>query len=199
MLRLLLGALIGATVTFCATTPSLAQTQAPATAPAPAAEMVTSPQYTSWARHKPGTTVTMKSDVNTGGMAMTMDLTQTLKEVTPDKAVVDVAMKMNMGNMAPPESKQTNEIAAKVAKGHEVIPPDFKGTARQVANETLQIGGKSYDCVVYEIAGESEEGKSTGKIWHTTEIPGGMAKMQVKIEGQAPTAMTMNVVSVDAK
>jgi hypothetical protein len=199
MLRQLLGAVIGAAVTVCATSTSLAQAPAPTTTPSPAAEMVPSPQYTSWAKHKPGTTVTMKSDVNTGGVAMTMDLTQTLKEVTPDKAVVEVGMKMNMGNMAPPETKQTNEIAAKVAKGHEVIPADFQGSAKQVANETIQVAGKSYDCIVYEISGESQEGKSTGKIWHTPEIPGGMAKMQVQIEGQMPTTMTMNVVSVNAK
>jgi hypothetical protein len=196
MLRTFLSAVIGAAALVCFASNSSAQ--APTTTPAPAVEMVPSPQYTSWAKHKPGTVVTMKSDMTTAGMAMTMDMTQTLKEVNPDKAVVDVGVKLNMGGMNQ-ESKQVNEIAAKVAKGHEVVPADFQGTSKQVGNEKLTVAGKSYDCTVYEIAGDSPQGKSTGKIWHTPEIPGGMAKMEMKVEGQMGATISMNVVSIQPK
>jgi hypothetical protein len=189
-------ATIGAAAMVCL--PTVSSAQAPTTTPAPAAEMVPSPQYTSWAKQKPGTVVTMQSNLNAAGMAMTMDLTQTLKEVTPDKAVVEVAMKMNMGGMNQ-ENKQTNEIAAKVAKGHEVIPADFEGTAKQVANEKITVNGKAYDCQVYEISGDTPQGKSAGKLWHTPEIPGGMAKMEMKTEGQMAGTMTMTVVKIEPK
>jgi hypothetical protein len=147
------------------------------------AEQVDNPQYQAWSRYKAGTTVTSKMEIGAQGFNMTQDVTQTLKEITADKAVVEVAMTTNMGGMSRPMS-QTREIPAKVEKGQEYITPDVKGTMKETGNETVEVAGKKYDCKIMEFTGESARGgKSNGKVWVSKEIPGGMAKMESTGEG----------------
>jgi hypothetical protein len=163
-----------------------------------AAEMVDNPQYVSWAKHKPGSKVTMKQDMAMGPMNMSGTASQTLIEVTPDKAVVEYATTMDVGGQKQ-ESKNKQEIPAKVEKGKEFAPTNGKGTAKEIGTEKVEVAGKSYDCKVIEITGGDDHGKASGKMWHTLEIPGAAAKMEVKMEGPQQGTVKMIVTGMELK
>jgi hypothetical protein len=169
-----------------------------ASARAQAQEMVENPAYASWAKHKPGTKVTMQMTSAMQGMTMKSDMTQTLKTVTPEKATVEMAMTMDMGGMKH-ENKSDQEITAKVAKGSEHMPPDFKGTYKEVGSEKVTAAGKTYDCKVYEFSSDADNVKSSGKLWSSPEMPGTMVKMEVKTEGAAAGTTSMAVTAVETK
>lgn len=161
-------------------------------------EMIDSPAYQSWASHKPGTKVTQESQVSAEGMTMTHQITQTLLEVTADKVVIEVGMSMDMGGMKH-QMKRKQEIAAKVAKGQENLPPDVKGSFKDLGQETVEISGKSYTCRVGQFTGESDQGKVSGKVWTCGEIPGHMARMEMKMESPEQVTTTMKVMEIELK
>jgi hypothetical protein len=162
------------------------------------AELVENPAYATWAKHKVGTKVTLKSDVSMQGMNMTQEVTQTLAEITPDKAVVNVAMTMDMGGMKH-QTTQKQEIAAKVEKGSEYLPQGAKGSFKELDKETIEVAGQKYECRVFEVNGDSAAGKMSGKSWHSEEIPGGLAKTDMKMEGAASGTAKMIVTSIEKK
>jgi hypothetical protein len=163
-----------------------------------AAEMVDNPQYTSWAAHKPGTNVTITQDMKMGAMNMTNTMVETLKEVTPEKLTVEFAVTMNLGGQKQ-ETKQTRDVPAKVEKGHEYLPPEVKGTAKETGKEKIEIAGKTYECKIIDFSGESAQAKSTGKIWQTSEIPGAMAKTEMNMTNPQEATVKMTVTAIDSK
>ena len=163
-----------------------------------AAEMVDNPQYTSWAAHKVGTNVTITQDMKMGTMNMTNTMVETLKEITPEKATIEFAVTINLGGQKQ-ETKQTRDVPAKVEKGHEYLPPEVKGTAKETGKEKVEIAGKSYECKIIEFSGESAQAKSSGKIWQTTEIPGAMAKTEMNVTNPQEATVKMTVTAIDSK
>jgi hypothetical protein len=162
------------------------------------AELIDNPQYVAWAKHKAGTKVEMSAQTAMQGMTMSQTLTQTMLELSPEKAVVETAVVMDMGGMKH-ESKQKMDVPAKVEKGTENLPPGTKGTFKEVGTEKVSVGDKSYDCKVYEFSGEGEQGKSSGKVWMTDQIPGGTAKSEVKMEAPQQATMSMKVTKIESK
>jgi hypothetical protein len=163
-----------------------------------AQEMVENPEYASWAKHKAGTKVTMQMTSAMQGMTMKQDLTHTLKAVTPEKLTVETAMTMDMGGMKH-ENKSDRDVAAKVQKGTEYMPPDLKGSYKEVGNEKVTAAGKTYDCKVFEFSSDANDVKSSGKVWSSTEMPGTMVKMEMKMEGAAAGTASMTVTAVETK
>jgi hypothetical protein len=167
-----------------------------------AEEMVANPQYTAWAKFKPGTMITMKM-ATTGAQALNMQIVQTLKEVTPEKAAVDVATKMDMGGQTRDMPTQTVSVDAKVTKDKAAqaeMPPGMKGDVKQLADEDVTVGGKTYKAKVSEFSGEQQGMKVKGKAWRSDEVPGGVVKMESSYQGpQGNGDMKMELVSVDAK
>jgi hypothetical protein len=173
-----------------------------AQAPAPAQALVDNPQYTSWSKHKPGTSVTMKMTTNMGPQNMTMNLVQTLKEVNADQATIEVKSEMDMGGNKQQMPAQTVPIKAKVTPQeakYGQLPAGVKADVKEVGNETLTVGGKTYDCKVSEVTGEAEGMKTAGKVWRNDDVPGQVVKMDMKFEGAQSGTSTMELVSVDKK
>ncbi len=162
-----------------------------------AQEMVDNPTYQSWAKFKPGTTVTLSSDSNMGGMAMKMDMTYKLAELTPEKAVVEMTMKMPQG-----DNTTKMDIMAKVKKEDAkdvTMPPNAKGEAKVLPDEDVKIGDKTYKCKVVEFTSEAKGMKSTGKSWTCAEVPGQMVKMETKMGGVMEGTTKLTVTAVDVK
>jgi len=168
-----------------------------------AEDLVANPQYAAWAKFKPGTMITMKMATTAGPQNMNMQIVQTLKEVTPDKASVDVATKMDMGGQTRDMPAQTVNVDAKVTKDKAAqaeMPPGMKGDVKQLGNEDVTVGGKTYTTKVSEFSGEQQGMKVKGKAWRSDEVPGGVVKMESSFEGpQGNGNMQMELVSVDAK
>jgi hypothetical protein len=147
------------------------------------AEQIDNPAYKGWAKCKPGSTVTLKSDIAAQGMTMSTETINTLKELTADKAVVDSATTMDMGGMKQ-TGNHSQDVPAKVEKGQQTFAPDMKGDYKDVGNESVEVAGKKYDCKVMEFTGTGRGGVTmTGKIWSTEQIPGGVAKMEMNAMG----------------
>ena len=165
-----------------------------------AAEMVDNPRYAAWAKYKPGSNVSVTQELGggNGGKGMTNLIIERLLDVTPEKAMVEYAITLQMGS-AKHTSKRNVDIPAKVEKGHEELAPDVTGTTKEAGSEKVTIGEKTYDCKIIEFTGESKRGKASGKVWKTPEIPGGVAKTETHLEGPRPTTMTMTVTAVDIK
>ena len=162
-----------------------------------AQEMVDNPAYQSWAKFKPGTTVMLTNQTDMGGMAMKMDMTYKLAELTPEKAVVEMTTKM-------PQAENTTkmEIMAKMKKEDVkdvAMPPNVKGEAKVLPDEDVKIGDKTYKCKVIEFTSEAQGMKTSGKSWTCPDMPGQMVKTESKMSGTMEGTMTMVVTSVDMK
>jgi hypothetical protein len=164
-------------------------------------EMVDNPQYKQWAAFKPGAMtklqMTSTSNVNDKEIATKMTLTMTLKELTPEKAVIEVATEMvvNGQNMAMPARSQ--DIPAKVAQsaaGLPAAPPGVKVTKKGEGDEEIAVGGKNYKAHWVEYQMSSDQLEATSKVWTTTEVPGGLLKSVSESTKPIKSKSTMELV-----
>ena len=158
-----------------------------------AQELVDNPQYTSWAKHKPGTSVTMKMTQAMGGQNRDMELKQTLKEVTPDQVTIELQMSA-MGQQMPATPLTIKKKVTPDEAKYGQLPPGAKADVKEVGNETVTVAGKEYNCKVSEVTGEAQGSKSKGKLWRSEEVPGEVVKMEMTSEGTASGSMKMEIV-----
>lgn len=148
------------------------------------AETVDNPAYKSWAAFKPGTMVKSEMNntmtVNGAEMATKVTLTSTLKEVTPEKVVVEVASEASVGERKMPVQVQKAEIMAKVAPT-QTQPANAEKVGE--GDEQIELLGKKYSAHWMTYVMKVGDAKTTSKMWTVKEIPGGMAKMESKTEG----------------
>jgi hypothetical protein len=165
------------------------------------AEEVDNPQYQSWAKFKPGSTRTLVGEMSAQGMPMQMEMTSTLKDVTPDEATISTRVTMHAMGEARERPAQERPVRAKMEK--QDIQP--------VGEEAVEAAGKTYKCKIYDVQSESpmggrargQQGESATKpaisksrIWVSPEVPGGLVKMIVPTPaGQ----MTVTLKSFEAK
>lgn len=167
-----------------------------------AAELVDNPSYKSWAKFKPGTSIVYSQNADMGAMKMTMEMTQTLTELTPDNAVVEMSMTNSM--MPGNPQKQTTKIPAKIESDKVVqpgaMPPGMKGETKSLGNEKVTVGDKEYDCAVTQFSGENAGMKTEGKAWTNPSVPGSLIKTEMKGTGdQGAMSTTMTLKSVTIK
>lgn len=167
-----------------------------------AAEQVQSHQYASWAKFKPGTSVTMKQQMAMQGMTMEMEMHQELAEVTPEKAVVQMWTVTNMMGQKRTTPKRSVTLPAMVDKGKEDVPPGYKGKIEVIGDEKVTVNGKEYDCKVMHITG-TQEGMAAanidGKMWGSDTVPGRTVKLDFKVTGDTPMTMTGELAEVVIK
>jgi hypothetical protein len=168
-----------------------------------AAEMVDNPQYTSWAKCKPGTKITISQDLVFGAVHMSNSAAQRLIDVTPEKVVFHVVKTFNRDGQTD-EKEEKVEVPAKVEKGQENLPANVTGTTKEIGSEKVEIAGKTYECKVVEFSGElvqgqSVSGKVSGKMWETPEIPGGLARMEMRVESAREMTVKMQTIGIELK
>lgn len=180
-------------------------------APLAGAEPVSSPRYTSWAKCKPGSSVSRTLENRVGPRSTTTDIRHTLLEVTPEKVVLKLEMTITSGGRATPAPPQTIEIPAKMEKYADLLGANIKATFTENRTETVDIAGRSITCRVIDFQGEQVSRtpgiaiKVRGAVWVSEDVPGAIvqilqnAQMTDKdgniVEGTANTA----VASVDIK
>lgn len=165
-------------------------------------ELVENPAYKSWASHKVGSAVTYESNSVFGAQTIKSEMTQKLSEITPEKAVIEITMKLDIPGV-PPQPPQTQEIPAKVKKSQATpgkLPEGMKGEVKDKGTEKIEIGGKSYECHVWEFSGEQNGVKSTGTTWTSEKIPGTLAQMKsaANVAGQ-DMKTSLTITKIDTK
>jgi hypothetical protein len=145
------------------------------------------PQYTYWAKHKAGSSVTLEGKMDAGGQQATMTMKATLAEIGKDSVTVEQSVTMNVAGqvMSPPARK---EVVSATPKAGETI--------KEVGTEEVTIAGKALKCKVLEVSSNANGVEATSKIWVNEEIPGGVAKMVVKA---GPQEITVTTTSYESK
>jgi hypothetical protein len=156
-----------------------------------AEDMVDNPAYKLWASFKAGAMVKTEMNTVAGDMKTQMEQTQTLKEVTPEKAVVEVKMAMIMSGNKTEMPANTMEIPAKIEKAKLVAAADAEV---KEGTEEIDVAGKKMQCKWTETKMKQGDMTITSKVWTAPEIPGSVAKMESKTEGEVKSQTSMKVV-----
>ena len=153
-------------------------------------EMVDNPDYQSWAKQKVGAWVKYTRETNMGAMKMTHETTRTLKELTPEKAVIEEKTTMNM-NGEPKETVLTIPQPAKIKKG--TTTDGAKMEIVKEGDEELEVKGKKLKChwVEMKLTGKNA---STMKVWRSDEVIGGAVKVEFRADEASKMTMTMKIV-----
>lgn len=142
-------------------------------------EDVPDPRYKVWAKYKVGSSSSYTGSMNGGTMPMQMQMTMTLQELTDDHATLEVSTTMTVMGQ-PHTSTRTQQIPA-------------HGPAMDVkviGEEDVQAIGKTFKCKVIERASDvptasaaghapGAGGTATAKVWESSDVPGGMVKLEV--------------------
>lgn len=155
------------------------------------------PEYDGWAKCKPGATVTIKGTTETGGNKMQQSITTKLIEVTPEKAVVETAITMEMMGQKMPQPPQKRDVPKTFTPPK--IPatpgqPETKIPEPKMGEETITVAGKEYKCKTAELDIEQNGMKVRSKTWTSDQVPGGMVKMTSDATGTVSAKTTMELV-----
>lgn len=179
---------------------TFAITTAAFVSPAFAAEKVPSPQYASWAKYKPGTTVTLKQTMKTGAMTMEAETHYELKEVTSEAVTVEMwstSKAQGMEHGTP--KRQSASFPSTIEKGAIETPPGFDGKIERAGEEKVTVGGKEYGCEVTRLTTSFGGTKSEGKIWASDSVPGRTVKMETKLTGTTEMTVIGELANVTLK
>jgi hypothetical protein len=145
-------------------------------------EMVVNPFYAHWANFAPGAKAVHTERTVLGGESKSeapdgvdeKQITYTLLEVTPDKAVVR-AVVLEREFLSSIESAPTKIIYhAKVKKSHlDAVLHDI-GAKR--GTETIKVLGKPLKCNTIAGIRKRKDEEIKHKIWYSTKVPGGVVK-----------------------
>jgi hypothetical protein len=161
------------------------------------AALANNPQYDSWAKHKPGTCVTMAGTTEAAGMKTEMEQVYTLKAVTPEKVTVEIKSAMTMmgnKNEMPAQSMDIPATAPEMKAPEGQKPPEAK-----TSQEKVTVAGKEYDATCTTIQSDANGMKTTAMTWASPEIPGMTLKMEAKTEGAVASTTKMEVTKVETK
>jgi hypothetical protein len=150
-----------------------------------AADLVDNPRYQEWSKYKPGTLVTMDVTTVAGGQNMKSAMTTTLKEVTPEKVVIEMKTSMTVPGMAPMDNVMSMTEPAKIEKA-KVKPtnPEQMPNCKVIrkGKEDVKIGDKTYKCDWYEVEMDQQGMKITSKWWTCNDLPDKMVKNDTKMD-----------------
>jgi hypothetical protein len=153
-------------------------------------ETEANPEYAAWSKQKPGAWVKWTVET-TGAMKLTSELTLKLRELTPEKAVLEEKTVLASGGEP---HAGTRVVPAKIRKG--ATAEGEKVAVQKEGEEPLTIRGKEMKCKWVELRLTERQGR-TIKIWRSDEVVGGVAKT-VTQHDEAPK-LTLTMTAVDWK
>src|SRR3954454_18063184 len=84
------------------------------------AEQQDNQQYLHWAKFKPGSTATMSGEADNAGQKVSIDMTNTLVEVTKDKIVLETSSAYKLGAQEQKGPPHKRDVPAKEEKKSDV-------------------------------------------------------------------------------
>jgi hypothetical protein len=146
--------------------------------PAPArAQKTENATYTSWAKFKPGTSVTLRAArpgaaVGSGGATQTA----TLIEVTAQQVTIETKSVVDIGGQKRERPAKKTSIPA------QWTPPSDEAKAKR-GTEEVTVGGKTYQCKTTERTA-GEDSSFVMKTWSSDQVPGGTVRTDMTNNGQ---------------
>jgi len=133
------------------------------------AEEIDDPQYTFWAKFKPGSFSTTATETDGGGHKMMVQMTCTLMETTGEKVTLEIKTQNTAEGHVMPERTVKKDVAAKRIK-----PANFSIKKSNDATD-VAAGAKTYACQLTE----ETQGSMLIKTWNSEKVPGGVVKMEM--------------------
>lgn len=153
------------------------------------AEEVESPTYQSWARHKPGTMIRLRSVTEANASSVETITTVKLLEVTPRAAVVEQTIRSNATGQlveSPPETVSHRRMFPLLpgVKREQIGKPT--GVLAQ-GEESVTIAGKTYKAVWYDSKSQTEAGPAQTRTWMSDEVPGKVLRSVTRVAAAGKT------------
>lgn len=170
-------------------------TTAPTTVPDP---LVDNPHYRAWAKYKPGTQVGFAMNVTAGGQQAPTNVTLTLSEITPERAIVQSVAIMSLPGLPAQETEQTHTFNAIVPESQAQRadrPPSGIGETRDAGTETIEAAGTTYETTIIEFDGTVQKASAESKTWRSDAVPGGLVKRE-SITGNTTVQMILTKVTI---
>lgn len=160
-----------------------------------AQEKVENPIYQTWAKFKPGTSITYQMDTSFGTQSTSSKQVQTLKSVSDEKVVVEMQSVVEAAGQSIKTPPIPVEHLAQVPQGQ--IDPKFApkgkpGLETRKGTETIKVADKSLKCEWIEAKGNTPQGEVETKTWFSDEVPGRLVKSVTSIKASnSVTEMTL--------
>jgi hypothetical protein len=170
-----------------------------AIAPAARSEEVEHPVYRSWARHKVGTTVTLREVTGQEGGTKTVEtiLRLRLSKLDGKAAVIEQVTESDATGERvknPPQefTYRRQFILLPGVRKEDVGRPVG---ALDKGEEMLELAGKTYKAQWYDTKGKTEAGPSFTRAWYSDEVPGLLLKSTTRVPA-AKKVTTMELVEI---
>lgn len=163
------------------------------------------PMYKHWAQFKPGTFVVLEQINETADEKSVTTTTYTLKEVTAQKAVVEMKQVFQAGDERIENEPQIEEHPATYtvekteAKPEHQQQGELPGYKTEKGEEKLEVAGQK---VATEwLRTEFKQGPMVmvSKTWTSDKFPGQVVKTVMETTGEYPTKTTTRVVKFEIK
>lgn len=170
------------------------------------AEEADNPVYKDWSAFKPGSFVTYQAKTDTAGVTTEAEMTYTLKEVTPEKIVLEIKTVTIAAGMKVESPGELIEFPAKGESDDAMVGgvdmtgminvTEMKTDAQTVeeSEEELDINGQKITTQRLKVVTEEAGSKVTATLWYSDEIPGRMVKSLTEVAGPVKTTSEMAVI-----
>ena len=147
------------------------------------AEEIPNPEFVSWSKFKPGTSITTKMTSTIGNLSTGATVTVTLLEVGADKLVTEVSGAAKVNDTAGAFPSMKIDIT-KTATGPNAPKQDGAANGRpagtfEEGTETLKIAETEIKARWFKFKSESDGVKTEGKVWVSDDVPGSMVKQEM--------------------
>lgn len=159
-------------------------------------EMIDNPMYKHWAQFKPGTYVVTQSVQEAMGQKTESVTTTTLKSVSGDKVVLELASVTKVAGQEFKTPPQTMEHPARIEKYEpektEGEKPDVKQKTKE-GDEVVEVAGKKIKTKWYDAVTDMGNMKTHTKSWMSDDFPGQIIKSTTRTEGETPMKVETKV------
>lgn len=125
------------------------------------------PEYAAWSTLAPGAWVKLKTELRVSGSATTIEVLRTLAKTGADGVVLE----------------QRNAATGKALQGSVKSMLDraeAPAGRRTEGEESIDVRGRRVDCLTSLISGQFGGTIARVKTWRSTEVPGGLARVDVE-------------------
>lgn len=156
------------------------------------AEDAESPIYKSWASHKVGTSITLKTVNGSGPRAVTSLETQTLKDATPEKVVLEILVTQTADGITRQQPAKEFVYKKKFpllpgVKKEDIGKPSGRSESGE---ETIKAAGMEFKAQWYISKSQTEAGEAVSRTWMSDEVPGKLIKSIDEVAAAKSTSTT---------
>lgn len=148
-----------------------------------AAEEVESPIFKSWARNKPGASITLRTSTDSASGKIESTTRDTLVKVDREMAIVERVYLDAATGKADADSAQELKFRRMFPVLPGVKKEDIGKPSGSIARgeEAIEVAGKEYKAQWYDTKGTTEAGESITRTWMSEEVPGLVLKAVTRV------------------